>query len=416
MPQFTLLNPENIARRRPLIVYLHRYPPENERINFPGMPEFFRRALEKFDILYVSMRGMQPINPELRQGLRFIEIPFVINPGSGLSKLCKTMLFYAVFPLVLRRVRQAKPDLILCKESLPLLPILVGRLGIPILIGSVSDFWWRVFLGGSRWGRRMAGFLERAEIKRWNHDGAWAVANTKAEVDLMVDRGMNRSRIALINTTYRPGLYGPCDASVERRQMGFAPSDWVLAIHGTIRPGKGYRQLLEWWRTIARLHPNWRLLIIGGAGGEAWCRRLIRRLGLTGSTHMTGWLPTAGDVNRHLNAADGLLVIRRNSDDNQGIIPSAMFNSLATGKPTVATGLKGMAEVVRHGVEGFLFTPDDFDSFRTVLEYVVAHPEEALRVGKAGMARGKECFDPEKSAVAHVELFEKLLAQAGKST
>ena len=124
---------------------------------------------------------------------------------------------------------------------------------------------------------------------------------------------------------------------------------------------------------------------------------------------MTGWLPTQGDVNRHLNAADCLLVIRRNSDDNQGIIPSALYHSLATGKPTVATGLAGMAEIVRHGVDGYLFEPDNYDSFRAVLEYVAVHPAEAARIGQAGMAREKECFDPDIAAVKTVEVIDRML-------
>ncbi len=395
---------------KPLIVYLHRYPPEHEAIQFSGLRELLDSLLEKFDVLYVSMQGVLPVNHELRRGLRIITLPFRVNPFSGTSKLAKTALFYLYLPFLRRQLKQARPDLIICKEPLLFVPIWIGRLGVPILIGGVSDFWLRIFLGGSQLGRRVADFMERFEIKRWRRMKFAVIANTKAEADIIVQRGMDPALIHLINTTSPPGLFFPCAARVEREKMGFTSSDWVVAIHGTIRPGKGYGQLLEWWRDIIRIHSKWHLMIIGGAGGDAWCRRQIRKLGLDDHVVMTGWLPTQKDVNCYLNAADCLLVIRRNSDDNRGIIPSALYHSLATGKPTVATGLAGMAEIMRHGIDGFLFKPDDFESFRTVLEYVANHPAEAAQIGQAGMCREKECFNADIAAAKTVAVIEGMLA------
>ncbi len=126
---------------------------------------------------------------------------------------------------------------------------------------------------------------------------------------------------------------------------------------------------------------------------------------------MTGWLPTQEAVNLHLNAADILLAIRRTSDDNEGIVPSVLYHNLAIGKPTVATGLPGMAEILRDRVDGFLFEPDSYSSFKDTLEYVVGNPEEAARVGATGRRRVAECFDPEACARAHIEVLEELCAR-----
>lgn len=140
-------------------------------------------------------------------------------------------------------------------------------------------------------------------------------------------------------------------------------------------------------------------------------RHKIRRLGLGGSVRMTGWLPTQESVNLHLNAADILLAIRRKSDDNEGIVPSVLYHNLAIGKPTVATGLPGMAEILRDRVDGFLFEPDSYSSFKDTLEYVVTHPEEAARAGESGKRRVAECFDPEACARAHLDVLDELCAR-----
>jgi len=154
-------------------------------------------------------------------------------------------------------------------------------------------------------------------------------------------------------------------------------------------------------------------VIIGGAGGEAWCRREIARRGLEAFVHMTGWLPTKEEVNCWLNAMDVLLAHRRNSPDNQGIIPSSLYNGLSTGRPVVATALPGIAEVVRDGVDGFLFTPDDCDSFIAAIERVLSDPAAAVRIGRSGLERAADCFDPIQTARSHAALIDALAGKSG---
>ncbi len=397
------------ATTRPLIVYLHHYPPEVEARQYSGMRILVDRLTEKYRVLYVGFRGAVAADPEVRRDMELLELPGRIDIASGADKLLKTAWFYLLLPWLIRRLRRMRPALILCKEPLPLVLTFVCFSGIPVLIDSVTDWWWRILLGWSAPGRKIAACLERFDAHIWNKRGAWIVALNKEEASMLIERGMAAKRVKVIHTTmdYR---YYPCDAGDLRRARGYGGDQWVAAIHGTIRPGKGYAQLLRWWKRLAGMHPDWRLLIIGGAGGLAWCRRLVRRLGLDGSVKLTGWLPTHEDVNRHLNAADCLLAVRANSEDNRAMIPSVLYHSMAIGKPTVATGLPGMAEVVRHGVDGFLYAPDDFESFRAALEYVAQYPEEAARIGRAGIARARECFDPAMAADLHLKMISNLLS------
>ena len=400
---------------RPLLVYLHRYPPEVEANQYySGMREMVRRLADRYRILYASFRSRMPADPALRRCLEMLELPGGINIASPFDKLLKTAWFFLLLPWLLGELRRRKPALIIVKEPLPLLPTLVCMAGVPVMIDSMTDWWWRILLGWCRPGARLAGRLERWEARRWDSRGAHVVVQNRAEAGMLLERGMSAERVHVINTTMPDGLYFPCDASSERRALGYDSDAWVVAVHGTIRPGKGYSQLLHWWQRLASGHPSWRLLIIGGAGGITWCRRLVRRLGLHDSVKLTGWLPSHVEVNRHLNAADCLLAVRSNSEDNKALIPSALYHNLSTGKPTVATGLPGMAEVIRHGVDGYLFEPDNFNSFQSVLEHVAGNPGEAGRVGDAGIKRARECFDTRLAAERHLALVDKILGGGGK--
>lgn len=412
MSGIQLLQAENLARRRPLVVYLHRYAPEDERIQFSGMEALLRHLLARYDVLYVCMRGHLPVDPELRKGLAILQVPGTVDRRNGRDKLLKLGLYYLLFPWIRRKIAALKPDVLMCREPLPLIPGAMCRLGIPALVASVSDHWWAILLGWNPLGRRLARRLERWDVAKWNRARALIVANTEAEKNVMISHGADPALMRIINTTSPADEFFACDAADVRQKLGLGPELKVFATHGTIRPGKGYGQLVGWWKDVSAAHPDWRLLVIGGAGGEAWLRHKIRQNGIEHSVVMTGWLPTHADVNRHLNAADVMLALRRKSEDNEGIIPSVLYHNLMTGKPTVVTGLPGLAEIIRDRVDGFLFEPDNYDSFKRTLEYVVEHPAEAARVGQAGIARVAECFDIDRCARLHVDAIEELLARA----
>lgn len=395
-------------RSKPLVVYFHRFAIEYEDVQFPGLRAMLAALLEKYEVLYFSMRTTIPVNPELRRSVRIKEIPLRVNTTSARSKWVKTFWYYVFLPVTLLRLRRERPDFIICKETMPFVPSLVGLLGRPMSIDA-SDWWWSILLGRWAWGKAFARRMERIEVGQWTRAKAIVIAHSRAEAELVQQLGMPPARIRIINAPLYRGVYFPCEAKEERTRLGCTPQDFVAAVHGIIHPSKGYDQLFEWWNELAQIHPNWRLLVIGGSGGETWCRKKIEELEAQKHIFMIGWLQTQADVNRCLNAADCLLVTRRNTEENRGVIPSALHHALATAKPTVVTGLPGLSEIVTHGVNGYAFEPDNFDSFKQVMEFIASHPQEARRVGAAGPARAEECFNPETAAAKFLQVVNEAL-------
>jgi glycosyltransferase involved in cell wall biosynthesis len=394
---------------KPIVVYLHRYPPEIEAYQWPALRELADALAPAYELVYACMGPANGIrDAELRQKMRVIELPFTVDQTNGRDKWRKTRRWYGHLDALLQQICELQPAVILCKETLPLIPGRVAKLGIPTII-ETSDWWWSILLGHSKWGRKLADWMEAREVRSWNRPNVKATVSTQAEGRLLAAKGLDASRIAVINAPQNPGIFRPLIPAPTKTELGLDEKRKYFAIFGIIRGGKGYDQLLDWWQAAAAKHADWRLVIIGGAGGETWCRTEIAKRGLGSAVHMTGWLPTKQDVNRWLNAMDAVLVHRRNSTDNQGIIPSALYNGLSTGRPVVATGLPGIAEIVRDGMDGFLFTPDDGASFVAALERAAADPAAAARIGQAGMARAAECFDPRRSAQAHRALIDAMV-------
>ena len=403
-----------MSQAKPIVVYLHRYPPEIEAFQWPALRELAAALAPAYELVYLCMGPANGKRDEsLRQAMRVIELPFAVNQTNGRDKWLKTLRWYAHLGGLLKRIRALNPALVICKESLPGIPGRVAALGIPTIV-ETSDWWWSILLGHFGWGRKLADALEARETRGWNRPGVVATVSTRAEGRLLTAKGLDPARVAVINAPQNPGIFRPLAPAPTKAELGLDPALKHFAIFGIIRGGKGYDQLLDWWQAAVAKHSDWRLVIIGGAGGETWCRKEIAQRGLETAVHMTGWLPTKQDVNRWLNAMDAVLSHRRNSPDNQGIIPSALYNGLSTGRPVVASGLPGIAEIVRDGVDGFLYAPDDGASFVAALERVVADPEAAARVGRAGCARAAECFDPRAAAQAHRQLIDEMLAAAGR--
>ena len=398
-----------MSQPKPIVVYLHRYPPEIEALQWPALRELAAALAPAYELVYACMGPADGRrDADLRRNMRVIELPFTVDQANGRDKWLKTRRWYGHLDGLLKQLRALDPALILCKETLPLIPGRVVKLGLPTIIAT-NDWWWSILLGHWRWGRWLADRMEAGEVRSWNRPTVRVVACTRASAGLLAARGMDAGRIAVINEPQNREAFHPLESVPLRRELGLDERLKHFAIFGIIRGGKGYDQLLDWWKAAAAKHADWRLVVIGGAGGEAWCRRQIAKRGLESAVRMVGWLPTKQDVNRWLNAMDAVLVHRRNSPDNQGIIPSALYNGLSTGRPVVATGLPGIAEIVRDGADGFLFTPDDGASFGAALERATADPAAAARIGRAGLARAAECFDSRNVAQAHRALIDEMV-------
>lgn len=397
------------------ILYLHRYPIEYESVLYPATRRILDKLSKKYRVVYVSFKPAGKPNASLRKGVLFRELPYSVDRKDAYDKWKKTLIWYWNARKLDRLIREFKPSCIVHKEQLPFIPLYLRKKGIPLLV-DIGDWWWTTLFGRTRGGMRVAQKVENVGIRSWGKSkNLFVTTHSQTEAATLVKRGMDPSRIYVVNHPSSDEVFRPVQAADIRKKLDFKKGDWVVAVHGIIHPSKAYDQLLVWWQRVVRAHQNWKLLIIGGTIGEKWCKNEIRRLGIQKNTIMTGWLKDVEEVNRYLNAADCLLVTRRNDLANQGLIPSSLFHSLSIGKPLVITGLPGLSEIVVNGINGYSFTPDSYDSFKSTLEEIYNYPQKAKKIGRKGIARGRECFDPEKCAEGFVGVIDRAVRESDKN-
>ncbi len=154
------------------------------------------------------------------------------------------------------------------------------------------------------------------------------------------------------------------ERSIARRQLDLPEGSRVALFMGLIRPYKGVDLLLE---ALARLPAasGWELLVAGEPWGEqgALVQRLTRELGIGERVHLRlGWTPEP-EVPRLLAAAD-LVVLPYRSGSQSAVAPMA----LAAGVPVLTTAVGGLAEIVRHGVDGWIVEPGSVSALTAALE------------------------------------------------
>jgi glycosyltransferase involved in cell wall biosynthesis len=184
-----------------------------------------------------------------------------------------------------------------------------------------------------------------------------------------VQHGFDPTRLLLNN-------YGVAAAFVRgpRRE-----ADHLRVLYlGAIEPPKGLHYLLDAWQEVHARHPRASLTMIGA--GSEWYISALRARAPDG-VFWRGFIPHHQlpkilgefDVAVQPSVAEGLSMV----------IPQLM----ASGIPVVATTSTGAADIIRHGVDGWLVPPGDQKAIADVLLQLMDAPSSLPEVQERAAAR-----------------------------
>ncbi len=82
--------------------------------------------------------------------------------------------------------------------------------------------------------------------------------------------------------------------------------------------------------------------------------------------------------------------------------------ALTLGVPVVATSAGGLPEIVRDGVDGLLYPPEDVDALVARLRSLLDDPGRRREMARAGR-EGARRFDPGRHALEVAEFYEEAI-------
>lgn len=156
----------------------------------------------------------------------------------------------------------------------------------------------------------------------------------------------------------------------------------VLAA-GRLSMEKGFDLLIAAFSRIALHHPTWHLIIVGEGPERSALAAQVAALGLADRVHLPGF---CDDPQALMRRAD-LFVL---SSRYEGL-PNALLEAMATGCPCISFDCEsGPAELIEHGVNGWLVPPADVAALAVALDQLIVDASLRERLGAAASEVGEK--------------------------
>ncbi|HEY3761807.1 MAG TPA: glycosyltransferase family 4 protein [Verrucomicrobiae bacterium] len=192
-----------------------------------------------------------------------------------------------------------------------------------------------------------------------------------------------------------------------RKQLGFAPDDFVVGKIARLFKLKGHDDLLTTASELVRQRPKAKFLLIGDGEWRGRLEARAKNLGVDKHFAFVGLVPPE-KVPRYIGIMDTLAHLSLREG-----LPRALPQALAAGKPVVAYDCDGAREICLDGQTGFLVQPGDLQTLKTRLLQLADDPTLREKFGKTGSAFVCENFAVEKMVDAIYNLYQKLAAESG---
>ena len=254
-------------------------------------------------------------------------------------------------------------------------------------------------LGGPPYSFTLHGFEELDDAERLSVDvkvahSAFAIAISDYGRERMraICGGANDDKLHVL----RCGL----DQRSLTRPIPELPTAPRVACVARLSEEKGHRVLLAAAALLARAGEAFELVLVGDGPLRGEIEAQVRSEKLEGRVRITGWMSGA-DVERELDAARVTVL----ASYGEGL-PVVLMESLAAGRPAIATAITAIPELIVPGVTGWLVPPGDAralaDALRSALHTDLA---TLARMGEEGRARVRELHDIEVQAERLAGLF-----------
>jgi glycosyltransferase involved in cell wall biosynthesis len=170
-------------------------------------------------------------------------------------------------------------------------------------------------------------------------------------------------------------------------------------------PDKDHDTLLRAFALIIREHPDTELWLVGDGPLLPALRQQARGSLPRGSFRFIAPQP---DLRPLLQQASLLALSSRTE-----AMPNVVLEAMAAGLPVAATAVGGLPEMVTPGRTGWLAPPGDAPALAAAVSRLLANPEEARALGRAGRQRVLQDFSLKTMAHRYETVLAGLLGRGG---
>jgi glycosyltransferase involved in cell wall biosynthesis len=195
------------------------------------------------------------------------------------------------------------------------------------------------------------------------------------------------------------------DGASLRKLFGVAPDEFVVGWVGRMTAIKRVDDVLLAFQRLRERGIEARLCLVGDGPDREQVEQVAHDLGIARHTLFVGY---QRDVAPYYSFFDAFVL----PSANEGT-PVVAIESLAAGRPVVATRVGGTPDVVEDGDDGMLVRVGDVDAIASALERLAHNPELRHRLGEEGRKRVVPRYRVERLVDDVDALYRELLSARG---
>jgi glycosyltransferase involved in cell wall biosynthesis len=185
-----------------------------------------------------------------------------------------------------------------------------------------------------------------------------------------------------------------------RSKYGFEANDRVVGLCAVFRPEKAHGDLLQAIYRLKEAGICWKVLLIGDGPTRPAIEAEISRLGLSDDVRITGFVD---DVRGAISACDVMVLVSVAVET----FSIAALEAMALGKPMIMSDVGGAAELIRPGIDGWLFPPGDIEKLVALLT-TMTDESRCTAMGAAARERVEKHFSQETMLDHYAALLNQL--------
>ena len=191
-----------------------------------------------------------------------------------------------------------------------------------------------------------------------------------------------------------------------KKELCISSDDINIGILAQLYPPKGQHFVIESLERIIFNHPNAKLYLIGDHVIDEYrsykveLMELIEKCNLKENVFFTGWRKDALAI---ANSMD--IIVHPSLAEGFG---RAVLESMAIGKPVIASSVGGLREAIEHNINGYLIRPGDIEAIAKYLELLIDSKELRNLIGAKARETVKEKYLIEDKVIKLSIIFNEM--------
>lgn len=233
------------------------------------------------------------------------------------------------------------------------------------------------------------------------HPTKWVESRIYTNCDVIV--ALNEEHRQYLSNRGFKVVFIPNGVGIENYTPNYSDEGYIF-FTGRLVKQKGLQYLIKAYSMLnSELQDNFKL-VIGGFGPEK--KKLIdlaSKLGIKNRVIFLPWIPNSDFIKRIENCSVYVL-----PSFYEGL-PVALLETMALGKPVVASDIPGIQEVITHGKDGFLFETGNASELKKCLELLLEDAKLRKRIGRNARKTIEIKYTFGKVANRYITLFNEIL-------